>query len=77
MATIRQLTSGGYSVKVNGTELSLITTELEQTGRVSRFGIEVLNAADQAIDGARLAREIGVHSGVGVPISAGGGWLAW
>ena len=40
MATVRQLTNGGYLVEISETELALIKTALEQTERVSRFGIE-------------------------------------
>jgi hypothetical protein len=63
MATVRHLTSGRYSVEVNETELALIKTALEQTERVSRFGIQVLDGADQASGGGhlgntRLRREI-------------------
>ncbi len=63
MAAVRQLTSGGYLVQVSETELALIKTALEQTGRVSRFGMEVLDGADQDRHGrraenARLRREI-------------------
>lgn len=63
MATIRHLTSGRYSVEVNETELALIKTALKQTERVGRFGIEVLDGADQAAgggrpDNSRLRREI-------------------
>ena len=63
MAAVRQLTSGGYLVQVNETELALIKTALEQTGRVSRFGMEVLDGTDQDMRGrraenARLRREI-------------------
>ena len=54
MATVKQLTNGAYSVKVSETELSLIKTALQQTERVSRLGMEVLDEADQARDGKRL-----------------------
>jgi hypothetical protein len=63
MAAMRQLTSGGYLVKVSETELALIKTALEQTERVSRFGMEVLDGADQdrhgrRVENTRLRRQI-------------------
>lgn len=63
MATVRQLANGEYSVHVTEAELSLMKTALENTERVSRFGMEVLDEADRAMDGrrpdnARLRREI-------------------
>ena len=63
MAAVRQLTSGGYLVKVSETELALIKIALEQTERVSRFGMEVLDEADHDShgrrgDNTRLRREI-------------------
>ena len=53
MAAVRQLTSGGYLVQVSETELALIKTALEQTGRMSRFGMEVLDEADHDRHGRR------------------------
>lgn len=63
MAAARPLTNGGYLIEVSETELELIKTALEQSERVARFGIEVLDGADPAIDGrrvgnTRLRREI-------------------
>jgi hypothetical protein len=63
MAAVRQLTNGGYLVQVSETELALIKSALEQTERVSRFGIEVLDGADRAsysrrLDNTRLRQEI-------------------
>lgn len=54
MATVRQRTIGGYSIQVSQAELSLIGTALEQTERVSRFGMKVLDEAQQAMDRRRL-----------------------
>jgi hypothetical protein len=61
--TASALANGEYSVHVTEAELSLMTTALETTERVSRFGMEVLDKADQAMDGrrpdtVRLRREI-------------------
>ena len=63
MAAVRPLTSGGYVVKVSETELALIRTALDQTARVSRFGMEVLDQADnhrrgKRAENTRLRREI-------------------
>ena len=63
MAAVRQLTSGGYLVQLTETELALIKTALEQTERVSRFGIDVLDGADPDSHGrpaqnTRIRREI-------------------
>jgi hypothetical protein len=63
LATARQLANGEYSVHVTEAELSLMKTALETTERVSRFGMEVLDKADRAMDGrrsdnVRLRREI-------------------
>jgi hypothetical protein len=64
VAAVRQLTNGAYLVEVSDAELALIMTALEQTQRVWRFGIEVLDGADQDTDGrrvrnTRLRREVG------------------
>lgn len=63
MATVKELTNGGYVVTVTGTELALISTALDEAERVSRFGIEVLSEANLGRDGepsedSRLLREI-------------------
>lgn len=63
MAAVTQLTGGGYLVQVSETELALIKTALEQTGRVSHFGMEILDEADHYKHGrraqnTRLRREI-------------------
>ena len=63
MASVKQLTGGGYRVTVTGSELSLIRSALDEAERVSRFGIEVLDEADRIGDGersadSRLLREI-------------------
>jgi hypothetical protein len=63
MAAVRQQTNGGYLVRVSETELALIKAALEQTRRVSRFGMEVLNEANHNKHGSRaenkrLSREI-------------------
>ena len=55
MATLRERTSSGYSIQLSQAELSLIRTALKQTERVSRFGMKILDDADQAMDGRRLA----------------------
>ena len=60
---MRLLTSGEYLVQVSETELALIKTALEQTERVSRFGMEALDGADQdrhgrRVENTRLRREI-------------------
>jgi hypothetical protein len=61
VARVRQLTGGGYQVTMTGTELALIKTTLDHAERVSRFGIEVLDGADQARDAepseSRLIRQ--------------------
>lgn len=63
MASVKQLTGGGYRVTVTGSELSLIRSALDEAERVSRFGIEVLDEADRSGDDersadSRLLREI-------------------
>src|SRR5215472_46017 len=63
MATVRELTSGGYQVTVTGTELALLRSALHEAERVSRFGIEVLDGVDRSRDDessedGRLLREI-------------------
>ena len=63
MATVSELTSGGYKVTVTGTEFALIRTALDEAERVTRFGIEVLDEADRNRDGepspdSPLLREI-------------------
>ena len=63
VARVRQLTGGGYQVTMTGTELALIKTTLDEAERVSRFGIEVLDGADQAKDAepaenSRIRQEI-------------------
>ena len=63
MATVKELTSGGYQVTVNGTELALLRSALDEAERVSRFGIEVLDGVDRSREGASsedspLLREI-------------------
>lgn len=54
MAAATQQASGGYLVELSESELALIRTALEQTERVSRFSIEVLDGADRATDGGRV-----------------------
>lgn len=63
MATVNELTRGGYRVTVTGTELALLRSALDEAERVSRFGIEVLDEADKSTDGepspnSRLLRQI-------------------
>ena len=63
VARVRQLTGGGYQVTMTGTELALIKTTLDEAERVSRFGIEVLDGADEARDAepsenSRIRQEI-------------------
>ena len=48
MATVKELTTGGYQVTVSGTEFSLLRSALDEAERVSRFGIEVLDEADRS-----------------------------
>jgi len=65
VATVNELTSGGFRVTVTGTELALIKSALDEAERVSRFGIEVLDEADRSRDGepsvdSPLLREIDV-----------------
>jgi len=50
VARVMRLTGGGYQVTMTGTELALMKTTLDDAERVSRFGIEVLDGADQARD---------------------------
>ncbi len=54
VAAVSPLANGGYLVEISETELELIKTALEQTERVARFGIKVLNGADPATDGRRV-----------------------
>jgi hypothetical protein len=63
VATLRQRTSGGYSLHLGEAEFSLIKNALRQAERVTRFGMEVLDEAGQAMDREqldcrRLRREI-------------------
>jgi len=63
MATVRELTSGGYQMTVTGVELALLRSALDEAERVSQFGIEVLDGVDRSRDGesaedTRLLREI-------------------
>ena len=63
MARVRELTGGGYQVTMTETELALVKTALDEAERVSRFGIDILDEADQARDAepgenSRLRREI-------------------
>jgi hypothetical protein len=53
VATVRQLPSGGFSVQISQPELALIKTALQQSQRLSRFGMEALEAADHATNGRR------------------------
>lgn len=53
---MRQLPRGGYSVQVSETELVLIKTALQQTERLSRFGMEALDATDLTTNGRRLEK---------------------
>jgi hypothetical protein len=55
VASVKQLTSGGYRVTVTGSELSLIRSALDEAERVSRLGIEVLDEADRSRDSERSA----------------------
>ena len=63
VARVMQLTGGEYQVTMTGTELALMKTTLDDAERVSRFGMEVLDGADQAGDAeptenSRIRREI-------------------
>jgi hypothetical protein len=63
VATVKELTSGGYQLTVSGTELALLRSALDEAERVSRFGIEVLDGVDRSQDSessedSRLLREI-------------------
>lgn len=65
MAIVTERNRGRYSIQVSEAELSLIRSALQQTERVSHFGMEVLDEADQAmgrrrVDRTRLRREIEV-----------------
>jgi hypothetical protein len=63
VATVKELTSGGYQLTVSGTELALLRSALDEAERVSRFGIEVLDGVDrsqesESSEDSRLLREI-------------------
>ncbi len=63
MARVRQLAGDGFQLTMTGTELALVKSALREAERVSRFGIEVLDGADQDRNGeatgnSRLEREI-------------------
>jgi hypothetical protein len=63
VATVNELTSGGYRVTVTETELALLRSALDEAERVSRFGIEVLDEVDKSREGepapnSRLLSEI-------------------
>lgn len=63
VARVMQLTGGEYQVTMTGTELALIKTTLDGAERVARFGMEVLDGADQARDAepaenSRIRQEI-------------------
>jgi hypothetical protein len=51
VATMQQLTSGGYQITVTRTELALLRSAMDEAERVSRFGIEVLDGVDRGRDG--------------------------
>jgi hypothetical protein len=53
VASVRQLSPSQYQVMVTGTELALIRSALDETERVSRFGMEVLDEIDTSRDGER------------------------
>ena len=53
MASVRQLSPSQYQVMLTGTELALIRSALDETERVSRFGVEVLDEVDNSRDGER------------------------
>jgi hypothetical protein len=63
VAQVKHANGGGYQVTVTGTEFALVNSALDDAERVSRFGIEVLDEADQArhaqpARAGRLPREI-------------------
>jgi hypothetical protein len=63
VATVKELTSGGYQLTVSRAELALLRSALDEAERVSRFGIEVLDGVDRSQDSkssedSRLLREI-------------------
>jgi hypothetical protein len=63
VATVIEQASGEYQVTVTEPELVLIKAALAESERVSRFGIEVLDGADQAQnaggpENSRLRQEI-------------------
>ena len=63
MATVKQLTASRYQVTMTGTELALVRNALHEAERVSRFGMQVLDDADNSPEAGssgkgRLRREI-------------------
>jgi hypothetical protein len=63
VARVTHSSGGGYQVAVTGPEFALVKNALDEARQVSRFGIEVLDKADQAGQAepaktSRLRREI-------------------
>ena len=63
MARVKHLGASGYQVTMTATEFALVKSALDEAERVSRFGLEVLDDADNSRDAepsedSRLRREI-------------------
>jgi hypothetical protein len=63
VATVKQLTASRYEITMTETELALVKNALAEAERVSRFGMEVLDDADNSAgaepsENSRLRREI-------------------
>jgi hypothetical protein len=63
VARVKHLGASGYQVTMTATEFALVKSALDEAERVSRFGLEVLDDADNSRDAepsedSRLRREI-------------------
>jgi len=63
VATVKQLTASRYEITMTKTELALVKNALADAERVSHFGMEVLDEADnspraETSENSRLRREV-------------------
>ena len=63
VATVKQVGASGYQVTMTASEFALVKSAVNEAERVSRFGLEVLDDADNSrdaepLENSRLRREI-------------------